>query len=77
MDRMSGEVSDKSFWKVLMDSSSRSEFVAALHSQQVDQYTRQSLLSEQENIDQLPDFYTPCYYVLDDLSKEAFHIPPL
>ena len=30
MDRMSGDESDKSRWKVLMDRSNRSEFVEAL-----------------------------------------------
>ena len=37
MDRMSGEVSERSFWNVLIDSKSRSELVAALTSQRITQ----------------------------------------
>lgn len=78
MDRIRGELSDKSFWKVLMDKSSKSELVEALRCRQL--VTARNLMnahsqSKKVDIDELSDLYTWCHYILDHLGEERLHIP--
>lgn len=75
MERINGEGSDRSFWNVLIESSSRSELVEALHSQYCG--LERDVLSEQEDVDQFPDFDTSRNHILDYRGKEALHIPSL
>lgn len=79
IDRINGEGSDRSFWKVLIDNRSRSELVDALFLSSIPMLPEKinNPQPQEVDIDQLPDLDTLRNHILDHLSEESLHIPPL